>query len=243
MISRLLDPAFLGLLLVLAGLIGWSRVRPRKALWRWKLAAWSGFALLWLAASPWFSNALCRVLEPLPTDLSASLAGIDPRDRALVVLAGGSRNLYDFVPAVERLDGATQARLLGGARIYRDHGPFGLVIVTGTGEPYVSSMADYLVLQGVPTDKIALETQATDTETNATFSARILQKQGSKKVVLVTSALHIPRSVSAFQRAGIEVLPAPVDFQGGRGWRLIPSSSALFRTSRALHEVLGRFEP
>jgi uncharacterized SAM-binding protein YcdF (DUF218 family) len=243
MISRLLDPAFLGLLLVLAGLLGWTRVRPRKALWGWKVAAWSGFALLWLAASPWFSNVLCRLLEPMPVDLSASLAGIEARDRALVVLAGGSRNLYEFVPSIERLDDTTQGRLLGGARIYRDHGPFGLVIVTGTGEPYVTSMADYLVLLGVPRDKIALETQATDTETNATFSAQILQKHGSKKVVLVTSALHIPRSVSAFQRAGIDVLPAPVDFRGGHGWRLIPSSSALFRTSRASHELLGRFEP
>lgn len=243
MISRLLDPMFLGLALCFAGLAGWTRLEPRRAMLRWKIVAWSGFVFLWLSASPWFANTLVRALQPMPTDLRPLLANTPPEHRAMVVLAGGSRNEYEFVPPVERLDDATQGRLLGAARFYRDLGGFGQVIVTGTGTPYAQSMADYLALQGVPRDRIALEIAATDTQTNATGSATILAKGRASKVVLVTSALHMPRSIAAFKDAGIEVIPAPVDYIGGDGWRLLPSSSAMQRTSRALHEIIGRLEP
>jgi uncharacterized SAM-binding protein YcdF (DUF218 family) len=243
MISRLFDPAFLGLMILLIGLVGWTRSRPRRSMLRWKTLAWLGFVFLWLSASPWFSNTFVRWLQPPPADLAPALAGTDPSERAMVVLAGGSRNEYDFIPPVERLDESTQGRLLGGARIYRDQGGFGLVVVTGTGHPYVESMADYLVLLGIPRDKIALEIKATDTETNAIYSAEILKKYGAKKVVLVTSALHMPRSVVEFEAAGVQVIPAPVDYIGGQGWRLLPSSATMHRTSRTLHEILGRLEP
>jgi len=243
MISRLLDPVFLGLMILLVGLFGWTRVQPRRSMMRWKVIAWSGFVFLWLSASPWFSNTLVRWLQPPPADLAPALAGTDPSERAMVVLAGGSRNEYDFIPPVERLDESTQGRLLGGARIYREQGGFGLIVVTGTGQPYVESMADYLVLQGIPRDKIALELKATDTVTNAIYSAEILKKYGPKKVVLVTSALHMPRSVADFESAGVQVIPAPVDYIGGQGWRLLPSSPTIHRTAQALHEILGRLEP
>lgn len=242
MVNRMLDPALLGLLLILVGLVGSARNQPRRSLPWWKIAAWSGFIFLWLCASPWFSNTLMRVLQPLPTDLTVALAGTDPSERALVVLAQGSRNWYDFVPPVERLDDTTLARLLGGARIYREQGGFGLVIVTGPGRSFVESMADYLVWLGVPRDRIALESEATDTSTNAIYSAEILKKYAVQKTVLVTSALHIPRATRAFERVGLEVVAAPVDYMP-QGWPLLPSSAAMHRTSKALHEMLGQLKP
>ncbi|MFW5739248.1 MAG: YdcF family protein [Myxococcota bacterium] len=243
MISRLLDPVFFGLVILLAGLIGWTMVEPRRALLRWKALAWSGFLVLWLCASPWFTNTLVRWVQPRPPDLSTLLEDTEPAKRAMVILAGGLRNELDFVPPPEQLGDATQARLLGGARIYRDLGGFGTVIVTGTGDGFVKAMADYLVLQGIPRERIVRETQATDTETNATYSAAILAKRAPDKVVLVTSALHMPRSVAEFEDAGVEVIPAPVDYANGQGMRLVPSSSTLHRSSRVLHELLGRLEP
>ena len=242
MMSRLLDPVFLSLLALAIGLVAWTRVRPRRVMLRWKIAAWGGFGLLFLASSPWCSNLLVHSLQPAPTDLAAVLAGTSVEDRALVVLAGGSRNEYDYVPPIERLDDATIARLLGGGRVYREAGGFSVVVVTGTGLPYVQAMADFLVLVGVPRERIALETQATDTLTNATYTAAILEPRKVRRIVLVTSALHMRRSVAAFARAGLEVVPAPVDYMGAEGWRLLPSSPTLHRSARAIHEVLGRLD-
>jgi len=175
--------------------------------------------------------------------LGPALDGVEPERRAMVVLAGGMNAHYDFVPPVERLGDRTRARLLGGARVYGEQGPFGTVIVSGTGIPFVRAMADYLVILGVPRNRIVLEPQATDTNTNAIHSAALLAERDVAKVVLVTSALHMARSVSAFESAGVSVIPAPVDYHGGYQWRVIPSSPSLRRTARALHEVLGRLEP
>ncbi|MCL2825665.1 MAG: YdcF family protein, partial [Polyangiaceae bacterium] len=96
---------------------------------------------------------------------------------------------------------------------------------------------------GVDRNHVFLEPHATDTSTNASFSAEILKSHSPSRVVLVTSAIHIPRSVIAFNKAGVEVIPAPVDYAGGNSSKLLPSSSAIQRTARITHEILGRFEP
>jgi len=243
MVGKLFDPVVLGLLLVLAGLVRWTTARPRRSSVRWKALAWTGFCILWFGASPWASDMLARSIEPPPTDLHAALMSTDTSNRTLVVLSGGRRSTPDTIPAIERLDTTTQARLLGAARIYRDHGPFGRVVVTGTGVPFVSSMAEYLALHGIPIAQIELESQATDTITNATFTAAILERHAPSKVVLVTSAVHMPRSVISFRNADVDVVPAPVDYIGGKSTRVIPSSNALVRTARVVHEVLGRLKP
>jgi uncharacterized SAM-binding protein YcdF (DUF218 family) len=99
---------------------------------------------------------------------------------------------------------------------------------------------------GVPREKILLETESTDTKENALFSAQRLRELQPTRVVVVTSALHMPRAVRWFARAGLQVIPAPVKLdppppEGVRG--LIPSSPALFRSDRVLHELFGRLEP
>ena len=243
MIGRLLDPAAIGLLVLLVSLLGWTFGKPRRNHLGRKTLAWTGFIILWLGSSPWISDRLARCIEPSPTDLGAALANTSPSDRAMVVLSGGQRRTNEPVPNVERLDATTQARLFGAARIYRENGPFDVVVVSGTSPEYVSAMADYLALLGVPIDHIVMEPLATNTTTNATFSAAILEKHAATKVVLVTSAIHIPRSVKAFRNAGVEVIPAPVDYIGGQSTRWLPASTSLARTSRVIHEILGRLRP
>jgi len=62
-------------------------------------------------------------------------------------------------------------------------------------------------------------------------------------VVLVTSASHMRRSVYFFERAGLDVIPAPADFLAASrhysAWHLFPSADALRRTRRAWYEYLG----
>ncbi|MCC5858716.1 MAG: YdcF family protein [Ectothiorhodospiraceae bacterium] len=240
MIPRLLDPVFIGLVALLVGLAAVTLSTPGR---RWRaplLLAWLGFAWLWLAASPWFSNPLIRMMQPPPTDVAAAVAATPPERRAMVILAQTYKAEQPFVPPMERLDGTTRARLLGGARIFREAEGFGLVIVTGPGETFVEAMADYLELLGLPRERIALEPDAVNTRTNAIESAAIIRQHGMDQVVLVTSALHIPRAVAAFSAADLAVVPAPVDYLDDRSWRLLPSSRQLYRSFKLSHEVFGR---
>jgi uncharacterized SAM-binding protein YcdF (DUF218 family) len=64
------------------------------------------------------------------------------------------------------------------------------------------------------------------------------------RVILVTSAFHMPRAQVIFEEVGIKVLPYPVDFwisaEGGGPTQYFPSAGALYRTDIAIRELLGR---
>ena len=93
---------------------------------------------------------------------------------------------------------------------------------------------------GVPVKWI--EPASDDTAQNAEFSARILQEAGIRRVLLVTDALHMPRSRRIFERNGFDVVPAPTDFHTTadlRAMEWVPSGPALGLAHYALHEWLG----
>ncbi len=62
-------------------------------------------------------------------------------------------------------------------------------------------------------------------------------------MILVTSALHMPRARRAFERAGIAVIPAPTDFEVAPGpfdpLDLLPNAGALDGSGRAMKEWVG----
>ncbi len=241
-VSDLFDPLLVGLAVLLAGLVLWRRALPKSSARIAQGLAWAAFAWLCLASCPQVANGLVTVWQLPPADIGAALNGTTPEQRAMVVLAAGRRTTLGFVPPVEQLDGESQGRLLGAARLYHQFA-FGMVVLTGTGQEFVDSMTDLLVQLGVPRDRIVQETRATDTKENARYSALLLAARHPRRVVLVTSALHMRRAVRHFRQAGIDVVVAPVDHQGGPSWKILPSSKALSRTRSVLHEIIGMIEP
>jgi uncharacterized SAM-binding protein YcdF (DUF218 family) len=98
-----------------------------------------------------------------------------------------------------------------------------------------------------------LESTSRNTYENGVNSHEILAKEGIKRILLVTSATHMPRAVRVFERQGLEVIPAPTDFLVTRAeWQylreagphtqlinLLPSAGNLELTTRALKEYIG----
>jgi len=72
---------------------------------------------------------------------------------------------------------------------------------------------DYLIEIGVPPNKIISERTSRDTMENAKNSIMIIRKAGYKSPILVTSAYHMKRALTAFETVGLEVLPYPVGFK------------------------------
>jgi uncharacterized SAM-binding protein YcdF (DUF218 family) len=50
------------------------------------------------------------------------------------------------------------------------------------------------------------------TRENAVNVKQIMATEGIRKILLVTSAVHMPRSLRIFQKLGIDATPAPTDF-------------------------------
>ena len=87
-----------------------------------------------------------------------------------------------------------------------------------------------------------VDDQSRDTVENARFLAKLMHRDGVRKVALVTDAWHMPRSVRAFERAGFIVVPAPTGFNGPQERTLLewtPSIHGLALSRAVLREWLA----
>ena len=93
---------------------------------------------------------------------------------------------------------------------------------------------------GVPVKWI--EGKSSNTAENAAFSAALLRPDAVRRVLLVTDAMHMPRSRTAFQRAGMDVVAAPTLFFSHAPLTVsayLPSAEGLRQSWYAVYELLG----
>ena len=89
---------------------------------------------------------------------------------------------------------------------------------------------------------LVLEEHSRNTAENARMTQVLLQQRGIRRVLLVTSALHMPRARAHFEAVGLEVSPAATDHEGQitTHWpwwrRWLPGTDALDGSGRGLKE-------
>jgi len=232
----------LGLALTLS-LVGLLLLPGRRRL------AGSGLLLLaltglGLSSLPVVADTLLRSLEERYPELSVAEL---PTAEAIIVLGGGVDPVAIDRPYPDLQSGAD--RVWHAARIFHA-GKAPLVILSGgiiprlgTEVSEAEAMRMFLADLGVPAEAIRLEERSRNTHENAVFTAELLQKSGLARGLLVTSALHMPRAMAAFQEAGVEVVPAATDFrlreEPPHLLRWLPEVRSLAISTAVLHEYLG----
>ena len=73
-------------------------------------------------------------------------------------------------------------------------------------------MAEILQALGVPSSAILQDPTSLNTYQNAVNVRKIIQERGIRRVLLVTSAMHMPRSLLIFKKLGIDAIATPTDF-------------------------------
>ncbi|HXH01800.1 MAG TPA: YdcF family protein [Candidatus Competibacteraceae bacterium] len=229
------------LLAALAGLLQW---RGRRGLGGGLLLLALGWLWLWSTpqVSEWLRGSLERRYTVVP------LAQLPPAD-AIVVLGGGVEGVHP----PERLQPNLMAgadRVWQGAQLYRA-GKAPRVVLSGgylqwgrSRQPEAEAMQTLIRDFGVPDEALILEGESRNTHQNALYTRALLERHGLRRVLLVTSALHMPRALAAFRAAGIEVIPVPSDVEvvGQHTMTVLdwlPDAAALEGSSRALKEYLG----
>lgn len=233
-----LPPSGLLLLLVFAW---WLRRRVPR------LAA-AGFAIglggLWLLSLPVTVEWAARLIEREPALPEAGWADLAQRAEAIVVLGGG-REQNDPAWGGDQPSPMALERLRYAARLVRASG-LPLLVSGGLhfGRPpsEAALMAEVLERDfGVPV-RWREESSRTTWE-NAAGTAELLQREGIRRIVLVTQAWHMPRARWSFEAVGFEVVAAPAGFLGvpnGRplgGW--LPEAKAAWQSGLLLNEALG----
>jgi uncharacterized SAM-binding protein YcdF (DUF218 family) len=240
MVDLLLNPLVVSTLLVAAALASVLRARARGGKTPW-LPCLVAFLALWAGPSRGVSTALLEILETGQQVIDP--AEVAPPD-AIVVLGAGIRD-RTARPAV--LGEASVQRMLEGVRLARAwpgaHLLFSGGDTSGRHEATAVLMARQAAQCGVDEARIEVEDRSTTTRENVLFTAEIVRQRGWTRVVLVTSASHMPRSQAAFRKVGLDPRPAPCDFTTtGRALQafLVPSLEGPQRNHAFLHEVVGR---
>jgi uncharacterized SAM-binding protein YcdF (DUF218 family) len=162
---------------------------------------------------------------------------------AVAVLGGGSEWIPGR-PATGWLQVAGLERLVEGVRVLR-LAPGSRLVVSGRGEPGEPSTAEVMAEAAASLGVDPLRIVRFDTPRDTAEEIAALRAlMGTQKVVIVTSAEHMPRAMQLAAHAGLHAIAAPARVAvggSGRGWGgLVPSVFALVRSTTAIHEWLGR---
>ena len=199
---------------------------------------------LWGWSMPFTANA---IMESLTAGYPPRRAETFPTADAIVLLGGSLDAGADAWIYPELNSGAD--RIWHAARLYHAGKAPLLVVSAGNvwGGAGLQSEAEatrtLLTALGVPEDAVIAEARSRNTHQNATYTAAIVAERGMEQVLLVTSAWHMPRAEAAFNRVGLDVIPAPADYErlSAMPWVLtiLPHAEALHRSTRGFREYLG----
>ena len=234
LLNVLLSPLLLAWLLIITSLAAQLRNNHRTAIATTIGAA----AILWLAGNTLIGYMLVRTLE-----MQNVPSGELPRADAIVVLAGVTGKAYSPQPVPHLGPGAD--RLVYAAMLYKEN-KAPLVIFSGN-RAESADMAQVMEMMGIPRKAMLGENASLqNTYGGARDLKPTLVSHNVRKVLLVTSAIRMPRALAVFRSLGIESIPAPTDFTTRKMpaaafnfvWTMVPVGDC-GHWSAAIHEIVG----
>jgi uncharacterized SAM-binding protein YcdF (DUF218 family) len=217
--------------------------------WRSRTLIALPLALLLIFSSPVVADRIMRSLEdryPYCPDSAYPLAD------AVFVLGGGILGARDR-SGIDAEWGATADRFERALSLYTAGRARVLMLSAGgprdrrlIGEG--ARLKEIALQRGVPPDSIIVTRETLNTAAEAEALAELAARLHWKRVLLVTSAYHMPRAMRLFRDCPAEIVPVPVNFQtfdpgqpsdNGSLDHYVPQSEALFRSEQALREYLG----
>jgi len=224
------------------GLFLWGML-TKKAL-RKKRMLWSSLILFYFFSNAFIVDEFVRFYEEHDQPFSQITEQYD-----VAIVLGGFSN-YDANLEMVQFHSATD-RLTEGIRFYKTGKAKKLMIVSGSGqimrpdEREALYVEEFLLSIGIPKKDLIIESESKNTRENAVFSKEILSQQyPNGNFILITSALHMPRAKSCFDKVGVTVTPYSVDQQAGPrkyllDHLLIPDVDSLRRWKMLIKEWVG----
>ena len=205
----------------------------------------------WILTCPAGAALLARTLtadyRPLETADGASGA------RAVVLLSGGSRTIRGAGGRLAIVSSPSALRALETARVYRLLGDPLVIVSGGVTDSDAKALSEAeairgaVIALGVPTDRVIIESESRNTREEAVILKRLLAERGIDRFVIVTSPIHMGRSLAAFAVEGMHPCAVGVAALSGSDERAIPADAergvARNRERRGLRVVRPRLLP
>lgn len=232
-VGKLLMPMpFAALLMIVAGVL---YAYKRKSLAK---------LLLVVSISSVFFLSLPAVAYWVISPLEKQYPQYNNQPVVYVVVHGGYHKSDSNQPITSLLSRESMVRLTEGIRIYRLN-PGAKLLLSGYHSndelSHAEAMASVAVAFGIPSHDIILEPNAKDTEQEARAWVKVTD---GRPFAIVTTAMHMPRTVFWYNAFGASPITAPTAFETrGSGevdwWSLTPSAQSLATVEYAWYEYLG----
>lgn len=177
-------------------------------------------------------QGVARIWEPNPVCPEM----LSEKSSTIVVLGGmASENKYNGLPRFSR----SSDRFWQGYYLLKTGFADTLLISGGLGSLFDDQRSEgelweeYLQRTGLMDENIMIESASRNTYENAVNSAALFEREHrTKRIILVTSAFHVPRARACFEKQGFDVEVFPADPVAGvrpLQWKdyLIPSAGVL----------------
>lgn len=238
-LSFLAMPLTVVLILIMAGALSIRKKWGKKSLW-------AGIVLLLVLSNPFLSNLALLAWEPDFT----SFDEIESHEIGIVLtgVTNLSKTAYDrtfFNKGADRITHALQLYRMGRIKRILISGGQGLNPVNPQSE--AEALQRFLLMAGVPQSDILIEDQSKNTAQNAQFTKKFLEEKGistEQEFVLITSAFHMLRAKSCFDKVGLHTVTFPTDYYAhdlkyDLPSLIYPHAQALSNWDKLVKECLG----
>jgi uncharacterized SAM-binding protein YcdF (DUF218 family) len=228
----------------LIGLLSWAfftknDVKKRKILR-------GVFFMTVVLTNPFLMNQTYKLYETPVVPISSLRDTFD-----IAIVLGGFSNFnttandrLNFGPSVNRLTDAIDLYKKGLVRKLLISGGDGSLLGQKSAEAL--RVEPFLLAMCVRQEDILLESNSRNTHENALFSKQLIDslQPNTSKLLLITSASHMPRSMGCFRKVGLEVKAFPAHFVGEKpswdtGYWLKPNSQAFVNWETIIKEWIG----
>ncbi len=147
------------------------------------------------------------------------------------------------------LAGGEGKRIIEGIGLFHKKRAPLVIMSGGSGDIFNQRQKDALLMKeiatelGVPEGSIITETESRNTRENAIYTKQILDRIDAQKIILVTSAFHIPRAYALFKKIGVDAVPVGSGFivkpTPYDPFSFLPNAQNLKNSSIAIREYVG----
>lgn len=197
-----------------------------------------------IISTPFLPNLLVLHLENQYPVVSPKVLNDLNQPVNILVLGGGHSN-DERLPATNQLSESALTRLVEGIRLHLQIPNSSLITSGFAGQEGISQaevLAKAAVVLGVDEKNIRTQTLPGNTWMEATEYKRLFGD--SARLIIITSAIHIPRAMKLFHKAGLRPIAAPTNHMVKKGkhrnigfWT--PSSNNIRKMESVLHEYAG----
>ncbi len=230
----LLTKPFSWLVILMLATVLWRKPKTKRILLIITLA------VLLVFTNPMLLDFALKKWEPKPVAVE-SLKTYD-----IGIVLGGFAGYISESDNVELT--AAGDRIWQAVSLYKQ-GKIKKILISGGGwkktKLEAEAVRDILLLWGIPAEDILAEAGSLNTRENAKNTADLIAAtQPGAKCLLITSALHMPRALACFRKAGLDPDTFPADHISHRSdtfWldQLVPKAVVLTTWDRIINEWVG----